>query len=353
MQRTPLIYALHSGNLYGTERMALYTATALSNEFEATILAPSGPVHGEARALGLRSIEISGSRNLATVLRPLIAAAERFAFLATGVTHSLACLWWNTIYKRPVAHLHMVHGGAEERLSYGRKRRLNGRPVQFVAVSSYVQERLIANGVRQNQISVVENFMPDAAVGDRPVRERFAESGIRSAAVISRLDPEKRVDVLLEALESNPALRAIEIHVFGTGWDEQKLRSRAAESQLNIRFEGFQSNVSERLAHSDLLIHLCPVEPFGLAILEAMAAGVPVLVPDEGGAGSLIEPNESGFHFQANDPASLARAIHKIDKMPGDELNRITCRARQLLKSRFSESARIADYRNLLWEALQ
>ena len=44
MERTPLIYALHSGNLYGTERMALYTATALSNDFEATILAPSGPV---------------------------------------------------------------------------------------------------------------------------------------------------------------------------------------------------------------------------------------------------------------------------------------------------------------------
>jgi glycosyltransferase involved in cell wall biosynthesis len=333
--------------------MALYTATALSNEFEGTILAPSGPVHGEARALGLRSIEISGSRSLATVLRPLIAAAEQFAFLATGVTHSLACLWWNALYKRPVAHLHMVHGGAEERLSYGRKRRLNGRPVHFVAVSRYVQERLVANGVRQDQISVVENFMPDAVVGHRPVREPFQESGIRRAAVISRLDPEKRVDVLLAALESDPTLRAIEINVFGTGWDEQKLRSRAAESRLNVRFEGFQSDVSERLAHADLLIHLCPVEPFGLAILEAMAACVPVLVPDEGGAGSLIEPDGSGFHFRANDAASLASTIHKIDRMPADDLNRITCRAKQLLNSRFSESARIADYRNLLREALR
>ena len=44
------------------------------------------------------------------------------------------------------------------------------------------------------------------------------------------------------------------------------------------------SAVAAAIADADLLVHLCPVEPFGLAILEAMAAAVPVLVPNSGGA---------------------------------------------------------------------
>ena len=45
---TPLLYSLHSGNLYGTERMALATALGLRDEFETTFVAPEGPFHAEA-----------------------------------------------------------------------------------------------------------------------------------------------------------------------------------------------------------------------------------------------------------------------------------------------------------------
>lgn len=352
MPRIPLIYALHSGNLYGTERVALYTAAGLSDNFETTIMAPPGPVHGEAARMGFESRVFSSASQFAQQLQRHLARAPKLAFLATGVVHSLACLGWNLGYRRRIAHLHLVHGGAEERLSYGRKRWLNGWPVRFIAVSKYVSERLAANGVRLKQIRVIENFMTNAALAKSPARREFAASGIRRIAVVSRLDPLKRVDVLLQALEENPDLHRIEVNVFGTGWDTETLRNRAAKSALNINFAGFQANVHERLAESDLLVHLCPTEPFGLAVLEAMAARIPVLVPDTGGTASLIDPDLSGFRFEANNSQSLAQSIRRIDGLPPSALNGIVHNASCLLATRFSERERIAEYRQVLQELL-
>src|SRR5262249_22180642 len=118
-----------------------------------------------------------------------------------------------------------------------------------------------------------------------------------------------------------------------------------------VQFQGFSTSVAEELASSDLLVHLCPVEPFGLAILEAMAARVPVLVPDSGGAGTLIEDNGSGFRFQANDPDQLASRLREIDQLSPSRLNGLIDESQNLLRSRFSESAGIAEYRRLIQES--
>src|SRR5207245_172942 len=122
----PLIYALHSGNLYGTERI-LYTAGGLIDDFDPVIMAPPGPALEEARRLGYQAIPFENAWQFSAALRKQLAGpARRLAFLATGVMHSAVCLAWNKLYRRRVAHLHLVHGGAAEKLSYGRKGKLNG-----------------------------------------------------------------------------------------------------------------------------------------------------------------------------------------------------------------------------------
>jgi glycosyltransferase involved in cell wall biosynthesis len=328
--------------------MALYTAGGLLDDFAPVIIAPSGPALDEARSSGYETIRFQNSWEFSRVLRPRLAANKRLAFFATGVMHSAVCLAWNKLYRRRIAHLHLVHGGSSEALSYGQKRRLNGQPVEFVAVSSYVRERLIANGVQGRQIQVIENFQPDALAGTYPRRAAFDGSPVRRLIVISRLDPEKRVDLFLEALETDPEPGRFEVRIFGTGWDGEHLKQRAAKSKLNIIFEGFRSDVRETLAESDLLVHLCPMEPFGLAIIEAMAAGVPVLVPDAGGAGSLVREGVSGFRFLADDARHLMETINRIVSMSPALLNAVVSEAAGLLGTRFSQVERIEDYRRLL-----
>ena len=351
--KIPLVYALHSGNLYGTERMALYTAGGLTDRFDPIILAPDGPALAEARRLGFTAVPFAGAWQFSQALRPILARHQRIAFLATGVMHSMVCLAWNKLYRRRIAHLHLVHGGASEALSYGRKAKLNNKPVEFVAVSSYVRDRLIANGVEAQQVRVIENFLPGAPAVDCPQRAPYTDGPLRRLIVISRLDPEKRVDLLLEAFENDPGASQFEVRIFGSGWNVDQLKERAAKSRLPVVFEGFSGQVGEALAASDLLVHMCGVEPFGLAIIEAMAAGVPALVPDSGGAGSLVADGVSGFRFRADDSADLMRRIRSVAALPPERLNDIVAGGRELLATRFSQAARIADYRNLLLETLE
>jgi len=347
--KPPLIYALYTGNLYGTERMALATAWALRDEFAPVILAPAGPVTGEATKMGFEVVvaDTTSVPSLAAALRPLLAKNKRLAFIGTKPVHSLVFAALNVFFRRRAGHVFVVHGGG-----WANKRRLNGLPVTIVAISAYVRERLLAHGVRDRQVRVIEDFLTDARIASAPHRAAFVEPGIRRVAVIGRLMPEKRVDVLLGCLEQHPELAAIEFHIYGGGNESGALQARALAGGLNVVFEGFRPDVPEQLARADLFLHLTHEEPFGLVVLEAMAAGVPVLVPDGGGAGAIVEDGVTGIHFAANDTSSLAARLAELQRAAPERLNALASAARKALETRFSESARVGDYRVLLRAAL-
>lgn len=347
---TPLVYALHSGNLYGTERMALATLQGLRDRFAPVLLAPPGPALAEAGRLGIPGESFANSREFALRLRPWLARHRRVAFAATGVMHSLAFLTLNAWYRRKAVHLHLVHGGTDERLSYGRKRLLNPTGVVLVAVSDFVRDRLIAHGVAPGSIRVIENFLTDERVRTAPRRPPFDSAGVHRVVVVSRIDPIKRVDLLLDALDRHPALGALSFRILGSGWDLEKLRRRAADRHPNVDFLGFSEAVAAELAAADLLLHLCPSEPFGLAILEAMAAGVPVLAPDSGGAGLLVEEGVSGGRFRADDAGALAARLWELHQAAPEVLNRWVAGGDRALATRFSQRERLADYASLLAE---
>ncbi len=351
MQPTRLLYVLHSGNLYGTERMALVTLHDLHNELTPLLFAPHGPVHAEAQRLGIESHVFTSSKDLLKQLPKYLANSQRIAVCATGVSHSLIFLLLNLRYRLKNVHLHLVHGGTDERLSYGRKKLLNYLPITLVAVSSFVRDRLLAHGVRDKQIQVLENFLPDEQINTALQRPRFTQDGIRNIIVVSRVDPIKRLDVLLDALDLEPALATLEFRILGTGWDLDNFRARVQDKHPNVNFVGFSEHVAEELAASDVLLHCCPVEPFGLAILEAMAAKVPVLLPNAGGAGSLIPEADltdtavAGLHFQANDPQDLAKQLVRLQTATAAQLNTIADNAQQRLWQHYSSHARLQDYR--------
>lgn len=349
---TPLMYVLHSGNLYGTERMAIATLAHLGPRFSPILAAPPGPALDFAAGAGFACAPFSGLRDLATLIRRFLASGSEHVFIATGVSHSLLFILLGAMGRGRRVHLHIVHGGADERLSYGRKRLLNHFDVDFVAVSGFVRERLRVHGVKQSRIHVIENFLDQAYAASLPARRPDRDWSMRQICIISRLDPIKRIDLLFDALDHEPALSRFEFTVYGDGWEREALTARAARDHPNVHIAGYRADAVDSLVECDLLLHLCPVEPFGLAILEAMVAGVPVLVPDRGGAGSLVEDDVSGFHFAADDPAALAARLLEIAGRPPDAFAGVTSAARALLDTRFSATARAADYRKLIEEKL-
>ena len=141
-KRTPLLYTLHTGELYGMERMALATAWGLRDEFEPVILTPPGPAVSEARNLGFEVIEAADLRAFSMQLSSFLSRHKRLAFFSTTTVHSLVFSAMNLVYRRRAAHIHMVHGFNENRGSVGRRRLLNHLPVTIVAVSGFARQQL-------------------------------------------------------------------------------------------------------------------------------------------------------------------------------------------------------------------
>jgi glycosyltransferase involved in cell wall biosynthesis len=345
--KPPLLYALQHGQLCATERMAIATATALSYEFDPIMLAPPGVALSEATRMGLRTVAFRDLRDFFGKTRPFFAQHRHLACMASAAMHSIAFAAWSRWYRRAAPHLHIVHGGVDERVSYRPKRYLAHLPMRYVAVSDFVRDRLVAHGVAADRVSVIENFLQPEYLDAAPNRARFETSGVRRVLIVSRANPISCVDLIFDALDRAPALRSRSFRILGTGWDLEALRARA-RGHHNVSVCGFGLDVAMELARADLVLQLCPCEPFGLAILEAMAAHVPVLVPDSGGAGALVADGETGFQFRANDVRSLTERLLALDACPADRLNRIVAAARRTLETRFSAFARIEDYRKLL-----
>jgi glycosyltransferase involved in cell wall biosynthesis len=348
--KIPLIYILHCGNLYGTEQMALATLEGLQTEYFPILVAPTGVVIAEAQQRGFKTYAFSNAWELFWQLCSILNQySSELIIMSTGVKQALLLALGNIFYRRSLKHLHVIHGGTDERESYGRKSYLNFFNIRFVAVSYFVRSRLIAHKVRPTSIVVVENFLLPERVANTPKRPLFTKRGIRRVTVISRIDPIKRIDVLMDALDLDPKLaEKLEINVLGTGWNLEEMRARAEKTHPRVKFLGFVSDVPQRLANSDLLLHLCPTEPFGLAVLEAMAADLPVLTPHTGGAAALIEDGVSGLHFRANDPQALVLKLRELLNADPAFLNRLVAGARHAVETRFSAHQGIENYHHLI-----
>jgi glycosyltransferase involved in cell wall biosynthesis len=347
-----LLYILHSSKLYGTERVALDTAQGLRDEFEPILFGPPGPAMDEAEKLGFESRRFRGAKQFAKTLRPCLARYSSLTFVATGVMHSALCLMLNALYRRRIRHFHIVHGGSNDLDSYGRKKWLNHTGVRIITVSDWTKQKLISYGTRADLIDVVPNSLPDARVQSCPRRALFDRPGIRSAIIVSRLDPMKRVGTLLDALDQGPPeLAEISFTVFGLGPEMDPLAARAARTHPNVRFAGFSAEVPNQMAAADLLVHTSPVEPFGLVVLEAMAANLPVLVPDAAGPGAIVEEGVNGFKFRPEDPAHLAQRLNELRQAPPERLNAVVAGGRRTVEETYSSKKMLQRYRELFLPA--
>ncbi len=128
---------------------------------------------------------------------------------------------------------------------------------------------------------------------------------------LGRLDEAKGFADLIDAASLlRAALPELVVAIAGEGPLRASLEALARFKQVNVRFLGFQMDVQPLLEAADLfaLPSLCEACPF--AVLEAMAAGVPVLGSDVGGVSELLRG--AGVILPPRDPSVWALAIHKL-----------------------------------------
>lgn len=133
----------------------------------------------------------------------------------------------------------------------------------------------------------------------------------------------KRWDLLLEALERLPdsVRNGLDCVVWGpTPPDddarrfESELRTRVAEGRLDrwVRFPGATSNAMQVLASADLFLLPSTHEPCSVALIEALASGVPALASRSGGNPDILQEGVTGVLFEPDSAADLAQQLSRI-----------------------------------------
>ena len=120
------------------------------------------------------------------------------------------------------------------------------------------------------------------------------------------------------------------------------LERRVRELGLDdiVTFVGFRRDVPAVLRELTVLVCSSHVEPFGRSIIEAMAAGVPVVATRVGGIPEIIEDRDSGLLVPPRDPAALASAVTRLLDDP-ELRRRLTASARRRVESSFSAAAQV------------
>jgi glycosyltransferase involved in cell wall biosynthesis len=357
-----LVYTLHCGNLYGTERMALVTLKQFP-DCHRVVMAPASaqtPSLLEVAAQeGYECYRIDSSMDLLRFLARLFWCHRSVDLISTSATHNLIAGWVAIFLGVRIRQLNVVHGGGDERYSYANKKILNLSRVRLIAVSEFVRERLNAHGVLRSRIDVIENFVLADDVARQPMRPPFdvsmpvARPLDRQAVrviVVSRVDPFKRLDVLMSAIDSG-RLPMCRFDVYGDGPLLEQFRSSPAVKAGFAVFHGHDDDIPRRLAESDFLVHTCPAEPFGLVALEAFRARLPVIVPNAGGMSELVEPGLSGFAYEASNSEALVACLLAAIDTDLLDLDRMTLYAQQSLAGRFGAARGAAEYRSALENA--
>ncbi len=349
---SPLVYSTSAVSLYGTERVTIDTLEAFADERPVVMVAPPGPAVELARSKGITTYTYSNLLVKWWLLFRLSWRAPAMHLITVSVVDSYLYLLARLLQGRSPRHLHVIHGSGYPETSYVSKRYLKHLPVDVVAVSQYAKETLCGySGLDPDKVGVIENFVGEALMSVVQPRPSYSDGGkIAKLIVISRLEPPKRVDLLLDSIEQYPqAWKGLSVEIFGHGPDLESLMARASllgPDSVALTFHGFVPDVTSRLPGFDLMLNFSPVEAFGIVYLEAMAARVLVLGPDRGSG--VIEPGRTGLQFGADDPKSLADSIQKIRDLDNAEINRLVGAAFAELQTRFSTSRALAEYRSAL-----
>ena len=101
--------------------------------------------------------------------------------------------------------------------------------------------------------------------------------------------------------------------LFGEGPEEDSLIERAAGHSVVLT--GFRADASQLLTALDVFVHPCPIDNQPLAVLEAMAGGVPVVVADQGGVATMVTHEQTGLTAPAT-LEGVARAVRRLIAEP-------------------------------------
>lgn len=171
----------------------------------------------------------------------------------------------------------------------------------------------------EREIEVIPNFVDLSLYKpDESCKQNFAATGEKIITHVSNFRPVKRiqdvVSIFAAIQEDVPAV----LLMLGEGPEKEKARQQAAEAGIadRVKFLGKTSEVERILCISDLFLLPSEKESFGLAALEAMGAGVPVISSNTGGLPEVNVHGYSGYTADVGDVQAMSEMAIEMLKDP-------------------------------------
>lgn len=238
-------------------------------------------------------------------------------------------------------------GGLRRTLLPKAQRWLARRTIGHIAISSWIadaaRDRL---GLRGSRLVVVPN-------GVELLRFNFVQRDVSSApvvAVLGRLVDPKRPQLALRAFQQLvKAWPGATLWFIGDGPLRPGLEREAGDRGLasSVNFLGLRSDVPQLLSRAHLLWHFCKVEGLGLAVLEAMATGLPVVASDGPGCRESIENGVTGWLVPAEDIEQVGVVSGQILRDQG-LYRRLALEGRRRVETHFSHAGMVEGHMRAL-----
>lgn len=276
--------------------------------------------------------------------------------------------------RRPlILHGHLFHANIATRLAWARLPLAERQGVKVVSTVQVVERRFrpwqfaldrwtarhcaaevcVSEDVRRFQqrktrlppsfFEVIENAVD---VEQFVARESvLADPACPHVVAVGRLDAQKDYPTLLRAWRlvsaQNPGAR---LSIAGEGPQRARLQALAESmGPSNITFAGFVVDIPRLLKSADLFVQASLWEGLPLSVVEAAAAGLPVVATDADGTRNVIESGRTGLLVPRSSPEGLARGILEMIDNPG-KAREMAAAARKMASERFSVDRMVERY---------
>jgi len=237
-----------------------------------------------------------------------------------------------------------------------RKRRLANLllsrvPGRFFAVSNELRAHMLAEGFESDRLEVIYNGI-DPGRASTPADRAAARQilGLPPEALVvgtvARLDPVKDLTTLVEAFATLSRVQAEAVLVvIGDGPELELLESAARQAAIESRisFTGARNDARRLLPAFDLYVNTSVTEGVSVTILEAMAAGLPVVATRVGGTPEVVVAEETGLLVPARKPELLAESLQRLAADP-DLGRRLGEAGRERVSRRFTLEEMVGRY---------
>jgi glycosyltransferase involved in cell wall biosynthesis len=325
-----VLHVINGEHYAGAERVQDLLAQSLpSHGFEVTFACIKPAKFPAARraqgarlcALPMRSkFDLRPARELAALIRSQCFELIHTHTPRTAMIGRLASLWTG------VPMVHHVHGHTQSEIGGGLRHRFHAwverlslaGSAKVIAVSQSSASYMRRQGMSAEHLAVVPN-----GIQPRSLPERHAPAGAWTLGIVGLFRPRKGLEVLLRALarlrRDGHGVRLRAVGPFETAQYEAEVRRLSSELGLerHIDWRGFRSDVPAELAAMDLFVFpsILP-EGMPMVLLEAMAAGVPVIGTKVDGVTDVLCDGRDGLLIAPGDTAELSAAVRRVMANP-------------------------------------